>query len=115
VARRRQNNCASSIACKSELRLERSNELKKTSPGLVTGLVLGGVCLALGLGLYIWEPNFFGFYNRPGAQPAMPVWKLMLLLALVNFVYAGVSNFVQHKIDQVAKEPRKEEKKPERL
>jgi hypothetical protein len=81
--------------------------LKKTSPGLVTGLVLGVICLTLALGLYIWEPNFFGFYNRPGAQPAMPVWTLLLLLALVNFAYAGVSNFLQHKIDLLAQESRK--------
>jgi len=86
--------------------------LKKTSPGLVTGLVLGVLCLTLATGLYIWAPNFMGFYNRPGAQPAMPVWTLLLLLALVNFAYAGISYFLQRKIDQVAKENRKPDETP---
>jgi hypothetical protein len=86
--------------------------LNKTSPGLVTGLVLGIVCLTIAAGLYIWAPDFFGFFNRSGAQPAMPVWTLLLLLALVNFVYAGVSYFLQRKIEQVAKETRKPDEKP---
>ena len=81
--------------------------MNKTSPGLMTGLVLGMLCLIVALGLYIWAPDFIGFYNRSGAQPAMPVWNLLLLLALVNFVYAGVSYFVQRKVDQAAKESRK--------
>jgi amino acid transporter len=87
--------------------LERSNKLNKSSPGLLTGLVLGVLCLTVALGLYAWAPDFIGFYNRPGAQPAMPVWNLLLLLALVNFVYAGVSYFLQRKVDQAAKEARK--------
>ncbi len=85
--------------------------MNKTSPGLVTGLVLGVTCLTLALGLYIWAPNFTGFFSRPGIQPAMPVWTLLLLLALVNFVYAGLSYFLQHKIDQVAKGTRKPDQK----
>ena len=85
--------------------------MNKTSPGLVTGLVLGILCLTIALGLYIWAPDFTGFFNRPGAQPAMPVWALLLLLALVNFAYAGVSYFLQRKIDQVAKETRKPDEK----
>ena len=84
--------------------------MNKTSPGLVTGLVLGVICLTLGLGLYIWAPNFIGFFSRPGAQPAMPVWTL-LLLALVNFIYAGLSYFLQRKIGQVAQESRKPDQK----
>ncbi len=90
-----------------QLRLERSNPLRKSSPGLVTGLILGVLCLTLAIGLYIWAPNFTGFFNRPGAQPAMAVWTLMLLLAIVNFAYAGISHFLQRKIDQVAKETKK--------
>lgn len=86
--------------------------MSKTSPGLVTGLVLGIICLTIAIGLYIWAPDFSGFFNRPGAQPAMPVWTLLLLLALVNFAYAGVSYFLQRKIDQVAKEARKPDEKP---
>jgi heme/copper-type cytochrome/quinol oxidase subunit 1 len=86
--------------------------LKKTSPGLITGLVLGVVCLTLALGLYIWAPDFMGFYNRPGAQPAMPVWTLLLLLALVNFTYAGVSHFLQRKIDQESKDSKKPDAGP---
>jgi O-antigen ligase len=86
--------------------------LKKTSPGLITGLVLGAVCLTLALGLYIWAPDFMGFYNRPGAQPAMPVWTLLLLLALVNFTYAGVSHFLQRKIDQESKDSKKPDAGP---
>lgn len=86
--------------------------MKKTSPGLVTGLILGILCLTLSLGLFIWAPGFTGFFNRPGAQPAMPVWNLLLLLALVNFVYAGLSYYLQHKIDQVAKETRKPDERP---
>lgn len=86
--------------------------MKKTSPGLITGLVLGAVCLTLALGLYIWAPDFMGFYNRPGAQPAMPVWTLLLLLALVNFTYAGVSHFLQRKIDQESKDSKKPDAGP---
>jgi hypothetical protein len=86
--------------------------LKKTSPGLITGLVLGVVCLTLALGLYIWAPDFMGFYNRPGAQPAMPVWTLLLLIALVNFIYAGVSNFLQRKTEQIASESKKPDASP---
>jgi amino acid transporter len=86
--------------------------LKKTSPGLVTGLVLGVICLTLALGLYIWAPDFMGFFDRPGAKPAMPVWNLLLLLALVNFAYAGVSHYLQRKIDQIAKESRKPDERP---
>ena len=86
--------------------------MKKTSPGLITGLVLGVVCLTLALGLYIWAPDFMGFYNRPGAQPAMPVWNLLLLLALVNFIYAGVSHFLQRKIDQESQDSKKPDASP---
>jgi len=86
--------------------------LKKTSPGLVTGLVLGGLCLILALGLYLWAPDFMGFTSRPGARPAMPVWNLLLLLALVNFAYAGISHYLQRKIDQLAKEVKKPDERP---
>jgi hypothetical protein len=86
--------------------------LNKKSPGLVTGLVLGLLCLTLGLGMYIWAPGFTGFFNRLSAQPAMPVWILLLLLALVNFVYAGLSYYLQRKIDQVAKGSRKSDERP---
>jgi len=86
--------------------------LKKTSPGLVTGLVLGLLCLTLALGLYLWAPDFMGFVSRPGARPAMPVWNLLMLLALVNFAYAGVSHLLQRKIDQLAKEVKKADERP---
>ncbi len=85
--------------------------MNKTSPGLMTGLVLGTLCLIIALGLYIWAPEFTGFFNRAGAQPAMPVWTLLLLLALVNFAYAGITYFLQRKIDQAAKEPKKPDEK----
>jgi hypothetical protein len=83
--------------------------VKKSSPGLYTGLTLGGLCLIVGLGLYLWAPDFTGFFNRAGAQPALPVWTLLLLLALVNFIYAGISYYLQRKIDKISQE----EKKPE--
>ena len=86
--------------------------MKKTSPGLFTGLVLGVICLTMALGLYIWAPDFMGFYNRPGAQSAMPVWTLLLLLALVNFTYAGVSHYLQRKIDKIANETKKPDSRP---
>jgi hypothetical protein len=81
--------------------------LKKTSPGLITGLGLGFLCLTLALGLYIWAPDFTGFLDRSVAQTPLPVWKLLALLSVVNFTYAGVTYFLQRKIDQVAKEPPK--------
>jgi hypothetical protein len=83
--------------------------LKKTSPGVLTGIVLGVLCLLVGLGVYLWAPGFTGFFNRPGAQPAMPVWTLLILLAAVNFVYAWLSWFLQRKIDQVAQKIEKKE------
>ena len=73
---------------------------------------VGILCLTLALGLYIWAPDFNGFINRPVAQPAMPVWKLLLLLSLVNFAYAGITYFLQRKIDQVAKETSKPDEGP---
>ena len=83
--------------------------MKKTSPGVLTGIVLGGLCLIAGLGVYLWAPGFTGFFNRPGAQPAMPVWTLLILLAVVNFVYAGLSWFLQYKIDQVTQKTEKKD------
>ena len=83
--------------------------MKKTSPGVLTGIVLGGLCLIAALGVYLWAPGFTGFFNRPGAQPAMPVWTLLILLAVVNFVYAGLSWFLQYKIDQVTQKTEKKD------
>ena len=71
--------------------------MKKTSNGVISGLALGGLCLILGLGLYLFAPSFNGFFNRPGAEPAMPVWGLLILLALINFIYAGLSYYLQRK------------------
>ena len=83
--------------------------MKKTSPGVLTGIVLGTLCLTAGLGVYLWAPGFTGFFDRPGVQPAMPVWTLLLLLALVNFLYAALTWFLQRKIDQVAQKTEKKE------
>ncbi len=85
--------------------------MNKNSPGVITGLVLGIVCLTLGLGLYLWAPGFTGFFSRPSAQPVIPVWTLLLLLALVNFVYAGISNFLQRKLGQSVEKSSKPERK----
>ncbi len=81
--------------------------MNKPSRGLSTGLILGVLFLVLSLGLYIWAPDFTGFANNRGAEPAMPIWNVLLLLALVNFVYAGASHFLQRKLEQHPQEPRK--------
>jgi hypothetical protein len=72
----------------------------KKAPGLSTGLVLGVLCLIGAIALRIWAPDFTGFYNRGLTDPPMPFWSLLLILAVVNFIYAGFSQYIQRKANQ---------------
>ncbi len=76
--------------------------MTKSSRGLTTGLILGILFAVLALGLYLWAPDFKGFIDRSSSQQSMPIWNLFLLLALVNFIYAGISHFLQRKLEEPA-------------
>jgi hypothetical protein len=69
----------------------------KKAPGLSTGFVLGTLCLIGGIAMRIWAPDFSGFYNRGLTDPPMSFWSLLLILGVVNFIYAGFSQYIQRK------------------
>jgi len=71
----------------------------KNAPGFTSGLVLGIIFLVVGLGILILAPEFSGFYERVEPNERMPIWALMLGLALVNFLYAVISQFLGKKGD----------------
>jgi NADH:ubiquinone oxidoreductase subunit 6 (subunit J) len=69
--------------------------LKKKNPGLSTGVILGAICLLIGIGLFIWAPDFSGFFDRGQDTQPMPIWVILLVLAAINFVYAIISRTLQ--------------------
>jgi hypothetical protein len=72
-------------------------DLKKNSPGFITGTVLGTLCLLGAVAMRIFQPDFTGFFDRGHSESAMQVWMLLLGIAVVNYAYAGLSFWIQRR------------------
>ncbi len=75
--------------------------MKTKAPGLSVGIILGTICLVAGLALWVWEPNFAGFFNRGHDASTMPIWTLLLILAVINFAYGFLSMYIQRRANQM--------------
>ena len=74
--------------------------MNKKSPGFVTGIVLGTICLFGGIAMRIFQPDFTGFFDRGHSESAVEVWTLLLGIAVLNFAYAGLSYWIQRRADK---------------
>ena len=75
----------------------------KTNSGALTGIFIGTLFLLIGISLSIWAPNFSGFFDRGLSEPVLPAWVILIGLAFVNYIYAGLSVFIQSKIHPTKK------------
>jgi hypothetical protein len=72
------------------------DELKQT-PGWISGTIFGVFFLISGLALWIFAPDFSGFFERGHSEDVLSVWKLLIGLAIINFGYAAVSRYIQNR------------------
>jgi len=77
--------------------------LNKNIPGVFAGITLGALCLIGGISLWIWAPEFSGFFDRGHSEPTLPFYILLFGLAIVNFGYAWISWFIQTRANPPAK------------
>ena len=71
--------------------------MMKKTPGFTSGMVMGTLFFVVGLAALILAPEFSGFLDRVETDSRMPIWALLLGFALVNYVYALVSQFLGRK------------------
>jgi hypothetical protein len=67
----------------------------KKSPGFISGLTIGTICLIAGLVLRVSAPDFSGFFERDHSEAVLPIWVLLIGLAILNFIFAGLSQSMQ--------------------
>lgn len=79
--------------------------MRKLPQGVSTGVILGVLCLAGALGFWIFAPDFSGLVERDTDGSTLPVWTVLAILALVNFVYAGLSVAASRRDQTEAKKP----------
>jgi TRAP-type C4-dicarboxylate transport system permease small subunit len=68
--------------------------VKTINPGFSSGIILGVICLLISLGLFIWAPGFSGFFDRGHDTQPVPIWAILLILAVMNFGYAFISRIL---------------------
>ncbi len=66
----------------------------KNASGTITGTFFGTLFLVGGIALYIFAPDFSGFFDRGHSEDTLPVWMLLLILSAVNYGYAGLSRYL---------------------
>lgn len=85
----------------------------KNIPGVIAGIALGSLCLIGAIALWIWAPEFSGFFDRGHSEPALPFYILLIGLAIVNFGYAWVSWFIQTRANPPSKAIKPPQDKPD--
>jgi drug/metabolite transporter (DMT)-like permease len=65
--------------------------MNKMNTGFSSGIILGTICLIVGIGLLIWEPGFSGFFDRGHDTQPLPIWMILLILAAFNYIYALIT------------------------
>ena len=63
----------------------------KKSPGFISGLMIGTICLVAGLVLRVSAPDFSGFFERGHSESVLPIWVLLVGFAILNYIFAGLS------------------------
>ncbi len=72
----------------------------KNASGTITGTFFGTLFLIGGIALWIFAPDFSGFFDRGHSEDALPVWVLLLILAALNYGYAGLSRYLSARTAQ---------------
>jgi hypothetical protein len=63
----------------------------KKSPGFISGIMIGTICLIAGMVLRVSAPDFSGFFARGHSESVLPIWMLLIGFAILNYIFAGLS------------------------
>jgi hypothetical protein len=70
---------------------------KRPPSNVYTGYFIAAICLIAGVVMFFMARDFRGFFDRGQGEAPIPIWLVLLGLALLNFIYGSFSLYIHRR------------------